>query len=319
MPLGSGDSVGRIEHGPRTARDEARESPGKRGGDIRIANRVEHEVVGRQLLVFFVGGVVDRVFDAAAGRAGQQSIERHIAGGVCRAEDQHAALPGAASLDKDTLDPVGTFPICGGFARVFTACEDCSQILAGRRDIRIELQNEAVPVFGDLMIAFHEVSGRDIAEIRGAGVGRRGGVGVQRVGGDQMRDGGQFVAVGAPRFGERAVTGRDRARRCRRHTPPTCSEAVPDRSASLWGFWVTVDSGWRQGDAPLRTRSIAGVHAIQLTAPRPRHPSTSLQQQFDRMKQAAQFRVLRARAFVDDFAQTFEKTRGGRTRRRAAA
>lgn len=49
------------------------------------------------------------------------------------------------------------------------------------------------------------------------------------------------------------------------------------------------------------------------------HRRTLLQQQFDRMKQAAQFRVLRARAFVDHFTQTVEKTRGRRTGRRTAA
>jgi hypothetical protein len=58
------------------------------------------------------------------------------------------------------------------------------------------------------VIAFHEVSGRDIAEIQSAGVGGRSGVGVERVGGDQMSDGTQFVAVGAPGYSKGAVAGR---------------------------------------------------------------------------------------------------------------
>ena len=59
----------------------------------------------------------------------------------------------------------------------------------------------------DRVIAFHEVSGCHVAEIRGAGVGCRTGVGVQRVGGDQMRKRAQFVAVAAPDFGEGSVAG----------------------------------------------------------------------------------------------------------------
>ncbi|WP_090686503.1 hypothetical protein [Paraburkholderia phenazinium] len=58
------------------------------------------------------------------------------------------------------------------------------------------------------MIAFHEVAGGDVAEVRGRCVGGATRVSVQRVGGDQMGDGAKLVTGSASRVGERSMLGR---------------------------------------------------------------------------------------------------------------
>jgi hypothetical protein len=153
-------------------------------------------------------GVVDGVLDPAVDGAGEQRLERYVARGARRAQHQHPARLVRRLFDEHALDPVGPLPIRVGFCGTSRADVDRGEVLAGNRDVRVEREDELVPTGGDVVIAFHEVTGGDVAEVRRAGLGGAGRVSVQRVGGNQMGDGAEFVAGCAPCVGECAMQRR---------------------------------------------------------------------------------------------------------------
>ena len=85
VALGAGHRRRRVQDGTMTGPNKARQTRRQRCGHIRLADGIEDQIVGWQLGVFQVGGVVDHVLDAGAGIARQQDLHRHIAPGPAHA------------------------------------------------------------------------------------------------------------------------------------------------------------------------------------------------------------------------------------------
>ena len=106
--------------------------------EVRIANRVEHQVMPRQRVLLAGGGVFDVPADGRDRVARHQVVQRHV-GGVCRAEHEDRMARPQPGIDEDLLPLVGRVAVCVGLRRIGRS-EDAGQVLVGADQAGVQRQ-----------------------------------------------------------------------------------------------------------------------------------------------------------------------------------
>ncbi len=141
-----------VEHPPAAGPHEGRRLSLRGAGEVRIADDVEHRVIGRQFLGLAGAGVFDEPLDAGVAVGRQQAPIGDVAA-VAGGQHQDAGPRCGRPLDVQVAQAEGEVPVAPRARLVAALGQDARQVLVGDGQVGIGGQGQPAVLLGALEVA----------------------------------------------------------------------------------------------------------------------------------------------------------------------